>query len=78
MAQHYFVVFFDDETNKWSVDYETLVARFPNGSVWFEEEDDLPAEWVDFYDMEPEEKNNARLISDGMRKLIEFFNKKGI
>ena len=75
MAQHHFVVVFDDETDKWFIDYESLVARFPEGSVWFDEEGDLPAEWVEFHDLDPTEKDNTRAVSTELRNRINEWNK---
>jgi len=71
MAQHHFVVVFDDEAKEWYVDFETTLARFDEGLVWFEEDDDNPAEWVKFSDLAPEEKDNARDISKKLRDLLQ-------
>lgn len=34
MTQYHYVVFFDDKSNKWKVDYPTTSARFPDGTIW--------------------------------------------
>jgi hypothetical protein len=32
--QHHFVVSFDEDTNEFSIDWETTQARFADGNVW--------------------------------------------
>jgi hypothetical protein len=35
MAKQYqFVIMFDEETNRWSVDYESEESAFPNGTIY--------------------------------------------
>lgn len=42
--QYHFVVVYDTDTKRWSVDPETLDANFPNGEVW----DTTAEEWEGF------------------------------
>ena len=37
--QHHFVVFYDDETKTWEVDFESTMARFSEGNVWADKTD---------------------------------------
>ena len=36
MAEHHFVVKYDDNLNHWSVDVESEEVRFPDGTIWDE------------------------------------------
>lgn len=74
MAQHHFVVVYDDVDDKWFIDYDTLIARFPEGSVWFEEDSEGPSEWVPFHELDPTEKDNTRAVSVALRKQINAWN----
>jgi hypothetical protein len=38
MAEHHFVVKYDDNLNHWSVDVESEEVRFPDGTIWDEKE----------------------------------------
>lgn len=40
--QYHYVIFFDDKANKWGIDYSTLDARFPDGTIF----DTKTEEWV--------------------------------
>jgi hypothetical protein len=45
MALQHYVVTFDNVTNEWILDDDTLTARFPDGTVY----DDANEEWRDEY-----------------------------
>lgn len=36
--QHHFVVVFDEDTNEFSMDWETASSRFADGNVWNKDE----------------------------------------
>jgi hypothetical protein len=74
MAQHYFVIAYDDVEETWSIDYETLTARFPEGSVWFSEDSEGPDEWVPFHELDATEKDNTRAVSSDLRVKINEWN----
>lgn len=37
MRQHYYVIYFDEETKKWDHDIDTESIRFDTGTIWNEE-----------------------------------------
>lgn len=36
MAEHHFIVKYDDETKTWSHDVDSEEVRFPDGTIWNE------------------------------------------
>jgi hypothetical protein len=38
MAQHYYVIYFDEETKEWIHDIDTESIRFDTGTIWNEED----------------------------------------
>jgi len=40
--QYHYVIFFDDEANKWGMDEGTMEARFPDGTIF----DTKAEEWI--------------------------------
>lgn len=38
MAQHHYIIMFDDETKEWSQDITSEEVRFPNGTIWSEKD----------------------------------------
>jgi len=62
-SQHYFVVCFDTDTQKWNIDSEAI-ARFPDGTIWIEDETNPDGgEWVKYSD-ENEELKKVSLLDD--------------
>jgi len=45
MAEHHYILKFDDETGVWSHDVDSEEARFPDGTIW----DEAKQEWVNPY-----------------------------
>lgn len=45
MAEHHFIVKFDDETEEWSIDADSEETRFPDGTIW----DEIKQEWTHSY-----------------------------
>lgn len=39
MTQHYYVIYFDEETKEWFHDCDVESARFNTGTIWNESED---------------------------------------
>lgn len=65
MSQHHYVVVFDTDTNKFSIDYDSASVRFVDGTVY----DPQTNTWTAAYS--PEELNELDTqISDGLYDLI--------
>jgi len=45
MAEHHYVVKYDDDLKKWSLDVDSEEVRFPDGTIW----DDKKQEWTYSY-----------------------------
>ena len=66
MRQHYYVIYFDEETKEWIHDIDTESIRFDTGTIWNEED----GKWENGYlkgDVQ-QGKINA-LMNDGLQFL---------
>lgn len=45
MAEHHYIIKFDDKTGVWSHDVDSEEARFPDGTIWDEDKQ----EWIYSY-----------------------------
>lgn len=54
MAQIHYVVVYDTETEKWSIDDDTTVAKFNYANCWIEESEEWVSPEDDLYDAETE------------------------
>jgi hypothetical protein len=69
MALQHYVVTFDNVTNEWIIDDDTLTARFPDGTVY----DDANEEWRDEYLGDAVTDNANEAMSNAVAQL----NRKG-
>lgn len=60
MAQHHYIIMFDDETGVWSHDVDSEEARFPDGTIW----DEANQEWHYPYQGDGEFYRNADAYDD--------------
>ena len=56
MAQHHFVVIYDDERNVWEYDSEQTGIAYPDGEIWEETEGEY---FAAHHGATPKELNNA-------------------
>lgn len=61
--QYHFVIFYDDEMNKWGMEYDDT-AYFPDGNVF----DHNNMEWGWFY---PEDGSPAEIINGASYSIIQ-------
>jgi hypothetical protein len=66
MAEHHYIIKFDDETGTWSHDTDTEEAKFPDGTIWDEAEN----EWKYAYQGDGEFYRNADVYDDYLSHII--------
>ena len=71
MAEHHYIIKFDDVTKEWSQDTDSEEVRFPDGTIW----DEATKEWVYPYVGEGEFYRNADVIDERLTAVIEGLNK---
>ena len=72
MAEHHFVVKYDDNLNHWSVDVESEEVRFPDGTIWEENTN----EWFFPYIGEGEFYRKADEVDEQLGKVVSLLNEK--
>lgn len=70
MAEHHYIVKFDDVTGRWSQDTDSEEVRFPEGTIWEEEQD----EWFYPYIGDGEFYRQADEVDERFGKIIALLN----
>jgi hypothetical protein len=72
MAEHHYIIKFDDITQEWSHDSDSEEVRFPDGTIWEENTN----EWFFPYIGEGEFYRKADEIDEQLPKVISLLNEK--
>lgn len=70
MAQHHYIIMFDDETKEWSHDTESEEVRFPDGTIWSNED----STWFFPYQGDGEFYSNADEYDENLSRFIDTLN----
>ena len=72
MAEHHYIIKFDDITREWSQDTDSEEVRFPDGTIWEEATD----EWFYPYIGEGEFYRKADEVDERLGKVVSLLNEK--
>lgn len=71
MAEHHYIIKFDDVTKTWSQDTDSEEVRFPDGTIWDEKKND----WEFSYQGDGQFYRNADTVDEQVTEFIEGLNK---
>ena len=71
MAEHHYIIKFDDVTKSWSQDTESEEVRFVDGTIW----DDKEQAWFVPYQGDGQFYRNADVIDEMLSMHIEEMNR---
>jgi hypothetical protein len=67
MAEHHYIIKFDDETGEWSQDVDSEEVRFPDGTIW----DEAKKEWQYSYQGEGVFYSNADAYDEYLSAVVD-------
>lgn len=68
--QYHFVVMFDEETNRWTLDYDTEESAFPNGTIY----NQATREWEYGYGGDGIFIGNEQEVAESLSELLDLNN----
>jgi hypothetical protein len=71
VAEHHYIIKFDDVTKEWSQDVDSEEARFVDGTIYDEEQ----SSWFSPYQGDGQFYRNADKIDEQLSSFIEGLNK---
>lgn len=72
MAEHHYIIKFDDETGVWSQDVDSEQARFPDGTIW----DEAKQEWHYPYQGDGIFYRDADIYDERLSRFVDEMNRK--
>lgn len=72
MAEHHYIIKFDDETKEWSQDTDSEEARFPDGTIW----DERKQEWLYSYQGDGIFYRDADIYDERLARFVDELNRK--
>jgi hypothetical protein len=72
MAEHHYIVKYNDETKEWSQDTDSEEVRFPEGTIW----DERHNEWFYSYQGDGIFYRDADIYDEQLSRFIDDLNRK--
>ncbi len=71
MADHHYIIKFDDTTGKWSQDTDSEEVRFPDGTIW----DEAKQEWFYSYQGDGFFYRDADIYDEKLSRFVAELNR---